>query len=129
MFSDRRFAEVVSVYLFGSEARGTPHRESDVDVAVLVDRALVPERSARSQLRVRLASELIAATGNNRVDLVVLNDVPAPFARAVVTEGKRIYCREEEADRRFVRDARLRAADLDPFLERMRRIKLEALRG
>lgn len=126
-FPSERFPEVVAQYLYGSEARGSAHTDSDVDVAVLVDRKVVPHRADRSELRVRLSSELIAVTGRNEVDVVVLNDVPPGLARAVVTEGTRLYCRDEEVDRRFVRDAILRAADLDPFLRRMRRIKLEAL--
>jgi len=78
-------------------------------------------------LRVRLGSELIAVTGRNEVDVAVLNDVPPGLARAIVTGGVRVYCRDEEADRSFVRDTLLRAADLDPFLRRMREIKLRAL--
>lgn len=39
-----------------------------------------------------------------------------------------MYCRDAEADHGFVRDAQLRAADLVPFLQRMRRIKLETLK-
>jgi predicted nucleotidyltransferase len=31
--------EVVAAYLFGSHASGRAHRESDVDVGVLLDRA------------------------------------------------------------------------------------------
>lgn len=82
----------------------------------------------RTELRIRLGSELIAATGRNEVDVVVLNDAPPVFARAVVTGGKRLYCRDPEADHCFVRDTMLRAADLEPWLRRMRRLKLEALR-
>jgi hypothetical protein len=36
-------------------------------------------------------------------------------------------CFDPEADHTFVRDVQLRAADLEPFLQRVRRVKLEAL--
>ena len=126
-FPSHLFPEVVSLYLFGSEAKGAAHRDSDVDIGVLTDRDLAPSRDERSDLRVRLGSELIAVTGRNEVDVAVLNDVPPGLARAIVTGGVRVYCRDEEADRSFVRDTLLRAADLDPFLRRMREIKLRAL--
>lgn len=38
---------VISVYLFGSEATGQAHRESDVDVGVLFDREAVSTRGGR----------------------------------------------------------------------------------
>lgn len=118
---------VVSVYLFGSHAEDRAHRESDIDVGVLLDREVVPTRKDRFDLGLRIASELGTALSVDDVDLVVLNDAPALFGRRIVTEGQRLYCRDPEADHTYVRDIQLRAADLRPFLERMRKIKLEAL--
>ena len=118
---------VVSVYLFGSRAEGREHRESDLDLGILLDRSLALTRRERFDIAVRLASRVQADTGIGAVDLVVLNDAPPLFARRIVTEGRRVYCRDLEIDHAFVRDIQLRAADLQPFLERMRAIKLEAL--
>lgn len=118
---------VVSVYLFGSRAEGREHRESDLDLGLLLDRTVVPTRSERFDIAIRLSGELQAAISNGAVDLVVLNDAPPLFARRIVTEGRRMYCRDSEVDHAFVRDVQLRAADLQPFLERMQAIKLEAL--
>ena len=114
-------------YLYGSAARGQAHAESDVDVAVLLDRACFPSREQRSGERVRLTAELIHVLGNNDVDLVILNDVPPGLGRHAVTEGLRVYLADPEADHAFFRDVQLRAADLEPFLRRMRQIKLGAL--
>ena len=119
---------VVSVYLFGSRAAGRAHRESDVDVGVLLDRGRHPTREERFEARIRLGSELIDALDSNDVDVVILNDAPPPLGRRVVTEGRRVFLADSRADLRYVRDVQLRAADLLPFLERTRRIKLEALR-
>ena len=118
---------VVSVYLFGSQAGGRGHRESDLDLGILLDRSLALTRRERFDIAIRLASQFQADTGTGTVDLVVLNDAPPLFARRIVTEGRRVYCRDLEIDHAFVRDIQLRAADLQPFLERMRAIKLEAL--
>lgn len=45
----------------------------------------------------------------------------------IVTTGKRLTCANREIDHAFVRDSQLRAADLEPFLRRMRDIKLRAI--
>lgn len=126
-FSAGRPRGVVAAYLFGSHARGVPHRESDVDVAVLFDFAAVRDRDERGRRAVALTSDVIAVTHCNDVDVVVLNDAPAELAAAVVSHGERLYCADEEADHAFVRTALLRHADLKPFLERTRRLKLATL--
>jgi len=126
-FEDTVPTGVVSAYLFGSHAESRAHRESDVDVAVLLDRAVHPGARARFDVRVELTSALIAATGRNEVDVVVLNDVSPELGRRAVTNGVRVFCTDPEADHVFVRDVQILAADLDPFLRRVRRIRLESL--
>lgn len=126
--SQSRFG-VVSAYLFGSHAAGRAHRESDVDVGVLLDRERHPSTEERFEARVRLGSDLIDALDSNEVDVVILNDAPPLLGRGIVTRGRCVFRSDPEADVRYVRDVQLRAADLRPFLERTRRIKLEALRG
>jgi predicted nucleotidyltransferase len=118
---------VVAASLFGSHARGSAHRDSDVDVGVVLDYAVHATRSARFDERVRLASELIGALHVNAVDLVVLNDAPPLFARRVLLEGRPVFSANADADRDFRRDTLLRAADLEPFLARMRALKVDAL--
>ena len=120
---------VASVYLFGSSARGARHRESDLDVAVLLDEKAYPTRGHRGDIRVRLSAELVAASGSNEVDLLILNDLPPVFARSIVLQGLRLLRLDPQLDHAFVRDVQLRAADLEPFLARTRRTKLERLRG
>lgn len=118
---------VVSVYVFGSQARATAHAESDVDVAVLFDRSALPAALERRRAAERLAADLIAITHCNRVDVVSLGDASPELGAAAVREGRRVYCAEPETDHAFVRTVLLRAADLRPFLTRTRRVKLEAL--
>lgn len=118
---------VASAYLFGSHAEGRAHRESDVDVGVLLDWAAFPTREQRFDARVRLTAELIAALHRNSVDLIALNDVPPTLGRKVVTDGVRVFCADPEADHAYVRDAQLRAADLDIWLRRVRRLGLGAI--
>lgn len=126
-FRDRAGSGVVSAYLFGSYAGGRSHRESDVDVGVLLMRDAFPTARDRFGERVRLAADLIGELNRNEVDVVILNDAPPLFARHIVTTGERVFCADDVSDRDFTRDCQLRAADLEPFLRRTRRVKLESL--
>lgn len=119
---------VVSLYVFGSHSEGRAHRESDLDVAVLLDRKTFGTSKERFEARLRLIGSIGSALGRNDVDLVVLNDVPPTFGARIVTRGARVFCSDSEADHSFVRDVQLRACDLEPFLRRMRHLKLEALK-
>jgi predicted nucleotidyltransferase len=120
-------AGVVAAFLFGSFAEDRAHAESDVDVAVLLDRAAFPTPRERIDLRVRLGAELVAALHRNEIDVVVLDDASPELARRILTEGVLLACWDEEARLAAVRDASLRAADIAPFLRRMRGILLESL--
>jgi predicted nucleotidyltransferase len=126
-FAERPELKVVSLYLFGSHAEGRVHRESDIDLAVLLDWQSYPTRKGRFDARVRLGSELIHVLRHNEVDLVILNDAPPLFGRRIVTEGVRLFLGDPAADQAYLVDVQLRAADLAPWLRRMEKIKLEAL--
>lgn len=126
-FASARFPGVVAVYLFGSHAEGRAHRESDIDVGLLLRWADFPTAAQRFEERVRLSAHLIGALHVNSIDVVVLNDAPPLLARRIVTKGLRVFCSDAEAAHAFVRDVQLRAADLEPFLRRARRRTLAAL--
>jgi D-serine deaminase-like pyridoxal phosphate-dependent protein len=83
---------------------------------------------SRAELETALAREPGAEAFAGAIpDVVVVTDVPPTFARHIVTAGRRIVCSDPAPDRDLVRDAQLRAADLEPLLRRMRRVELEAL--
>jgi predicted nucleotidyltransferase len=56
-------ASVVSAYLFGSHAEDRAHRESDVDVGVVLDRRALPGPRDRFEAALRLSAHLQAALG------------------------------------------------------------------
>jgi predicted nucleotidyltransferase len=118
---------VVSAYLFGSQASGRAHRESDVDVGVLLDRRRHPTAEARFEERLGLLGRLTHALSGAAVDVVVLNEAPAGLARRIVLDGTALFCSDPHTDRAFRRDVQLLAADLEPFLRRTRSLKLAAL--
>jgi predicted nucleotidyltransferase len=122
-----RSVDVVSAYLYGSRAEGRSHRESDLDLGILLPRGARTSSRERFELRLELTSALIGELHDNAVDLILLNDAPPLLARRIVTRGRRVYCSDEAADHAFRRDIQLRAADLEPFLRRTRAIKLRAI--
>jgi predicted nucleotidyltransferase len=126
-FGERPDLGVASAYLFGSHAEGRAHRESDVDVGVLLRWDRHPASSDRFDMRVRLGSDLIAVVHHNEVDVVILNDAPPLLGRKIVYDGIRVFLGSPEADHAYVRDVQILAADLEPWLKRMRKLKIEAL--
>jgi predicted nucleotidyltransferase len=119
---------VISAYLFGSHAQARAHRESDVDIGVLLDWKAFPDAASRFEARLRLSSAIGRALGRRDVDVVVLNDAPPQLARAIMADGQLLFCRDAEAAHAHRRTVLSRAADLEPFLRRTRRTKLAAIR-
>ena len=117
---------VISAYLFGSMANGRAHRESDVDIGLLLDRTVYRLPSDRFEARLRLTGRLGGAVARD-VDLVVLNDAPPQLARHILTRGLRLTISNAAADHEFLRTVLSRAADLQPFLSSTRRLKLAAI--
>jgi predicted nucleotidyltransferase len=125
-FEDHLDLGIASAYLFGSHAEGRAHRESDVDVGVLLKRDRHPTPRDRFGMQIRLGSDLIAVVHCNEVDVVILNDAPPLLGRKVIY-GMRIFLSDPEADHNYVRDIQIRAADLEPWLRRWEKRKLEVL--
>jgi uncharacterized protein YutE (UPF0331/DUF86 family) len=106
---------VLSAYLYSDMGEEGTSRDSDLDVAVLVDPDLFPDRKSRSQLRLALASDVTHALRGNQVDLVILNDASPTLGRKIVTGWPRVFCGDPGADHAYVRDVQLQAADTELF--------------
>lgn len=87
-----RRAEVQEAYLFGSHARGEARAHSDVDVAVWVSD--IPD--APFGYEAGLAADLMAALGENRVDVVLLNRAPPLLVHEAI-RGVRVFSRDLRA--------------------------------
>ena len=77
-------------WLHGSRARGTARRESDIDVAVLLDDERAASPSAIKDSIWRLAGALGREVPSDRLDLVLLNHAPA--LRATASSGTGYCC-------------------------------------
>jgi len=117
---------VVALYLFGSHAEGRAHRESDLDIGVLLDWRHAPTAGVRFEWRLAVLGAL-SRPGEPVPDVVILNDAPPTLAARIVTTGARLLCRDSALEHAFRRNVQLRAADLQPFLRRTRAVKLQAL--
>lgn len=106
---------IVSLYLWTGDEEGAAPRDGDLDVAVLVDPGIFPDRRSRGRLRLTLGGDLVHALRDNYVDLVILNDAPPALGKRIVSRWARIHCTDPEADAAFAREVQLRAADLELY--------------
>jgi predicted nucleotidyltransferase len=93
------FPEVVAVYLFGSAARGTRGKRSDVDIAILTRARGISQRRSRSL--VEYVQAACDALGTDNVDVVLLDRAPVVLRHEVFREGKPLLVRDPEALSRF----------------------------
>ena len=83
------YPELSLVILFGSMARGTETRDSDLDLAVQADRPLsVQQKMAMT--------ESLALEFNHPVDLIDLRTVGQPLLSEIVAEGRRLRGQNED---------------------------------
>ena len=123
---DRR-PEVIAAYLFGSTASGHIHTESDIDLALLVDRKEYEklDRAEPYGYKAMMIAELVEALGTDRVDLVLLHQAPPLLANEVISKGKLLFSRDERARLAFEVRAKLRYLDTKPLREIKRRYLYE----
>ncbi len=113
-----RRPEVVDAYVFGSHARGEARAHSDLDVAVYLSH----EPDAPFGYAAELTTELMAAIGSNRVDLVILNRAGPLLYHRVLRDGVRIVTRDLAATTGREGRALSRYCDYVPQLAKIDRV-------
>lgn len=121
------FPEVVAVYLFGSAARGTRRKRSDVDIAVLTRARGTSHRRSRSL--VEYVQAACDALGTDNVDVVLLHRAPIALRHEVFREGKPLLVRDPEvltgfrveSSREYLDTIPLRRTYEEAFFRRVRR--------
>jgi predicted nucleotidyltransferase len=94
---------VQAVWLFGSLARGEASARSDVDLAVLCEPPLGLDRTA--------AMDQTARALGRDVDVIDLRTTSPSLAWEVLTTGRLVLERDEQATSDFLRRARFAAED------------------
>ena len=102
--------------MFGSRARGTARRTSDVDVAVFLDPA-APEARPWGHAA-EIATVLIATLGRNDVDVSILNGASPLLYHRVLRDGVVVVCRDPVASAERALAARSRWLDWVAFRSR-----------
>jgi predicted nucleotidyltransferase len=119
VLSDRAEREgIVAAYLFGSVARGTARADSDVDVAVLLEKDPPPTLAG---LHLDLEGDLEKRLGRS-VQLVVLNKAPCDLGVRVIRDGLILLDRDRAKRLRYEVQTRKELWDLEPYLRLYRRM-------
>jgi predicted nucleotidyltransferase len=113
---------IIAAYLFGSVARGTAGRRSDVDVAVLY--AAAPPATLEG-LPLNLEGRIEQLVGRP-VQVVVLNTAPVSLVHRILRDGVLVLDCVPSARIRFEVRARNEFFDLQPIVDRYRRRPLPA---
>lgn len=113
-----RVEPIVCAYVFGSVARGSARRGSDIDIAILF--AGPTPRGPWGDTAPDLVSSLEGAT-RRPVDLIDLGQAPPDLVHRVLRDGVLVAERDRSRRIRFEVRARGLYLDLLPCLRRMRR--------
>jgi predicted nucleotidyltransferase len=103
---------IVLAFLFGSYAHDQANALSDVDLALLLSREVLPDDYLNYRLKyANLAMETLR---DDRVDVVILNTAP-PLLRHEAIKGRILFERSPEARVEFILDVQRKYLDLKPF--------------
>lgn len=85
--------QVVLIFLFGSEARSTSHKESDVDIGVLFDKKI--DQKDYLKLEGKLIEFFSEIYPKKEINVVNLNIASPLLKQVAVLEGKLLYSKSE----------------------------------
>lgn len=84
--------------LFGSQARGETHAQSDVDVAVVFADSESTE-ATHIDARLALGADLALAVGTDDIDVIDLTTASPSLVRAALRDGERLVGSEADIER------------------------------
>jgi hypothetical protein len=91
--------EILFAVLFGSIAKGTVNKMSDVDIAVMVDPKF--DKTFPYGHQAELIADFMQILKRNDVDVVILNNAKILLKHQVLRYGKFIYIRDIQARIQF----------------------------
>ena len=86
--------EALFAYLYGSYAKGTANKLSDVDVAVFLDENLV-SKEKRFNARLEFIGEVMSVLHTDEAEVIVLNDAPPLLRFEVIRHGILLDSKDE----------------------------------
>ena len=90
---DLKENDVILAYLFGSEAKSTSHKESDVDIGVLFDKKVQFKDYLKKEGKlIEIFSEIFP---EREINIVNLNIAPPLLKQVAILEGKLLYQKDD----------------------------------
>ena len=119
----RERADIVAVYLYGSQAKGQARPDSDVDLAVL----MCP--GARDYLRLEMALEaaLNRQLNNDNLEVMVLNHAPLLMRFEILSTGRLLHSNDEPARTDWEVETLSDYWDWEPFVREYNRAFFQRL--
>lgn len=114
-----RRSEILLAYLFGSAARGRTNKLSDLDIALLVDERKLRKLDAKEPYGYKAAviADLMGLLHKNEIDLILLHEAPPLLANEVISDGRLLFCRDEDLRITFEVTVKHRYVDTRPLRE------------
>lgn len=97
------------IYIFGSYAKGKNDKNSDLDIAILLNKGYNPME------KLDLIGELTDIFKRNDIDLVILNDANEVLKHQIIKYGKIVYMENEDIKVNFEVRVLKEYMDMEPF--------------
>lgn len=126
-FAQRK--EILLAYLFGSAAQGRVNKLSDIDIALLVDEKRFKNLDAKEPYGYKAAviADLMGLLHKNEIDLVLLHEAPPLLANEVISDGRLLFCRDEDLRITFEVSVKHKYVDTLPLREIKRQYLYERI--
>ena len=114
---------VDAAYVYGSVARGTATLLSDIDIALLLKKAISPYD--RLKLELTIQDDIETTCGLSSADVRSINDAPLMVQGRIVQEGRLVYERDHVRRINFEVMTRKRYFDFAPVARRLQKAFLD----
>lgn len=106
---------IVCIYLYGSYAKGTATKQSDVDLAVLFK----PQYGGQlmTEQEINLATRIQRIIKGIEVEVKILNSAPLFFQYKVISSGQLIFCSDNLERIEYETELMSRYFDFKPLLD------------
>ena len=109
------YPHVLSAYLFGSTALGIANSDSDMDIAIRIDKNLAS--SSYLDLRIQITDDLEKHLGC-KVDIVVLNTASLKMIHQVIVNGKLLFSRDRDKELDYLVQKRKEYFDFKYYIDK-----------
>jgi len=113
-------SEIITVYIFGSQVRGSIQNASDIDIAILFDEPAYKNDPIGTSAPAYLAATRVGLATALETDVTILNTASLEIAYEVITSGICLVNTDEEKKITYEITLRGMYYDFKPFLEEIR---------